>query len=138
MNKLFDINYIDTNVLVVDKETVIKTNEVGTNGYVLEYFRDRWQEKDWFKVIASTVKIEGVPLIKLEDDFESIHSLAFNEAFKFNKLSGVSILDLIPMYIKGYKEAKCKQYSEEDIRAAIDFGKSIRSEKSHINENFGS
>lgn len=48
-------------------------------------------------------------------------------------------------YLRGFKESftkfqslNDKKFSLEDIKAAIDFGKNIRGEKSFINDNFGS
>jgi hypothetical protein len=41
-------------------------------------------------------------------------------------------------YIEGAKWQAERMYSEEDIQAAIQFGKDIRSEKSFINHNFDS
>ncbi|MCA2656091.1 MAG: hypothetical protein IM591_12295 [Chitinophagaceae bacterium] len=62
--------------------------------------------------------LEGIELLPpLEDeDIKYIHSLAFDEALIQNKMNGISILDLIPMFIKGYNKAKeVYKFTEEDI-----------------------
>ena len=54
-------------------------------------------------------KIEGLYQFKFDEveiKFKKVHSLAFDEAIKQSKLNGISILDLIPMYIKGYEANK--------------------------------
>lgn len=70
-----------------------------------------------FKIIAQSpeLSIPDIPYVEVEDDAERIHSLALDEALIHNKLNGVSVLDLIPMFIAGYKTAQAKKYSEEDV-----------------------
>lgn len=61
---------------------------------------------------------------ELEDEVDKyIHSLAFDEALIQNKLNGISILDLIPMFIKGYKAAQSKTYTEEDLENCIEMAR---------------
>lgn len=114
MNKLpktYDIISLNNHLYMVDKEAVIKANEIGTDGYHIEFFRERWQEKDWFKIIASDNSKLGLPLLpKIEE---------YDEDFK------VKCIDLLlheskdtdpASFIKGYKAASAKKYTEEDMR----------------------
>jgi hypothetical protein len=117
-------------LLVVDELSDVKDENIGD---VFKETKDGITKT--YKIIAhlplnNAPTLEGVPLLPaLEDEgVRYIHSLAFDEALIQNKLNGISILDLIPMFINGYNKAKEKyKYTEEDMRKAMEFARTFNS-----------
>ncbi len=80
-----------------------------------------WDEKNQQSILFSNDPKLNLPLLpEIEEDIKYIHSLAFDEAIIQNRHNGISVLDLIPMYIKGYKAKSAKQFTERDLIEAID------------------
>lgn len=116
---------INNYLLLIDEEAEIKENELGWDGEYFAYFRSRWQEKDWQKVIgyyplaSEAAPLNGIPL--LPNPFKDEDTIAANNS---ESLKG----DFAPgeyqvrrsYFLKGFNKAReTKQFSLEDMKKAI-------------------
>jgi glycerol-3-phosphate cytidylyltransferase-like family protein len=62
----------------------------------------------------------------------------FAEKRYLERVNNFQMCDFKDGVIEGAKWQSERMYSKEDMESAIQFGKDIRSEKSFINDNFGS
>jgi hypothetical protein len=127
MNKIFTesslIPYKD-GVLVVDKEAEINIGEYMLHPNKKTIGKALLPNKDYYyKIIASTVRIEGIPFMELPDETEKIKSLGYSLYGGYTKCTLANHVGGIPIeaFIAGYKAAS-KGYSEEDMQKAYNQG----------------
>lgn len=132
MTKRFDVIYHNEQMLVVDKEADLTDYS----------FHEEWNQiidvrkmpktiparaykiKGYRKIIACSSPLEGIPLIKIEEDAENIAERATLELYPDPIKGKDAIIRMnhrmgyYDGYVDGYKAAKTKQYTEEDLRKA--------------------
>jgi len=106
-------------LLLIGEKGSIKENQLGWDGYYIEYFRSRWQEKDWSPVIAYfplTKEAKELDLPLLPNPFKEgidVEELAL-KAYPVLRISGGDFSpdvnkEIRRSFIVGYKAAQSKQ-----------------------------
>lgn len=73
------------------------------------------------KIVTSTDPSLGLPLLpEIEEDIQTLRDIAIK---KYRKYGSGAVMVGIEAYFDGYKAAKAKKYSEEDMRKAIKMAK---------------
>lgn len=139
MKKLFDIIHLPDNALVVDKEAKITLqdhiwDEQGqiilqiNNSRGLEIYNEKGLD-NWLKIIASTKKIEGIPLLEIPE--EDVNHLAEKSECSLTSITmmGRDQCNMLRnAFVRGYKAAS-KQYTEEDMYAMFQSGREFELSK---------
>jgi hypothetical protein len=142
MTKQYPLIQIGEHFYAVDKEAKLLHKDyfytpiAGSDGKTHIFQVGRYDEQDceeakvqysYQKIVASTDKSIGLPLLEFKEDIQPLASAGYKE---FRK-SGWDLAKAALYhrgFSDGYKAAKAKKYTEEDIRTAIRRGYEINFE----------